>query len=231
MSEHPAHDALRAYAKRLEAETAPGAVHRGVRRALRRTPVGGWFRRAAVVVASSLGLVMGNVALAVAVQPSVPGDVLYGVERAYERVASLLGFELGSPEERLAEAAAAAERGDPVEAKVLVTEALADVPPAVPVVEATPPEFVDDLIGVAWGVVEAAQTGDPAAVAEAVEEMQAELGPPVGVPGGGSPPDPEELPAVPASPPGPQGPVPGGAGPPDDAGPPSDTPGRGSGRP
>ncbi len=100
MSEHPVHDALRAYAERLEAETSPGTVHRAVRRALGAPPGRMRLRRVAVLLASALGFRLGNAALALAVHPSVPGDAPYGVDQAYERVAALVGVRLGSPEER-----------------------------------------------------------------------------------------------------------------------------------
>ena len=261
MSEHPVHDALRAYAERLEAETSPGTAHRAVRRALGAPPGRMRLRRVAVLLASALGFGLGNAALALAVQPSVPGDALYGVERAYERVAALVGVRLGSPEERLSEAAVLLRRGDVVGARELVAEAVAEVPVAVRVVEAVPPEAVHELIEPARVVVEAAETGDPEAVGEAVAEMQAELTPSTvpppkvspeappgleGAPGGekgapgrtGDPTGPpDDLPGPPddvAPPAGSGGDVPGPPatpGPPEGPGPPSGTPGRGGGTP
>ena len=80
-------------------------------------------RRLAPVLAATMVFGISNVALAAAANPSVPGDALYGVDRAYERIGALLGaggFEL----ERLDEAAAVLERGEPSVALGLVEEAL-----------------------------------------------------------------------------------------------------------
>ncbi len=185
MTEHPAHDALRVYASGLEDEVSSAAVHRAVRRAMAAEPTRFRLRRTAVVLASALGFGLGNAALALAAQPSVPGDALYGVERAYEWVASLVGIQLGSPEERLDEAAILLERGDVAGARALVAEALGDAgaPGASEMVDSVPPESTSALVEGAKGVAEAAKTGDPEQVAEAVSDLQEELGPP-GVPPG-----------------------------------------------
>ena len=191
MTEHPAHEALRAYASRLEDEVSPGVTHRGVRKAMAAEPARLRLKRTAVVVASALGFGLGNTALALAAQPSVPGDVLYGVERAYERVAALVGIQLGSPEERLDEAKVLIERGDLMAARALVVEALGDagVPGASELAQQVPPENVGDLVDRARGVADAAKTGDPDQVADAVAEMRDTLGPPDVPPGqGGAPP-------------------------------------------
>ena len=185
MTEHPAHEALRAYASRLEDEVSPGVTHRGVRKAMAAEPARLRLKRTAVVVASALGFGLGNTALALAAQPSVPGDVLYGVERAYERVAALVGIQLGSPEERLDEAKVLIERGDLMAARALVVEALGDagVPGASELAQQVPPENVGDLVDRARGVADAAKTGDPDQVADAVAEMRDTLGPPDVPPG------------------------------------------------
>lgn len=190
MTEHPAHDALRAYAERLEAETSSGAAQRAIRVAMQTEPPRVRARRAAVLVASALGFGLGNTALALAAQPSVPGDALYGVERVYEQVASLVGIQLGSPSERVEEAAVLLERGDVVGARALVAEALGDAgaPGASEFAESVPPASVPELVERAKGVAEVATSGDPQQVAEAVTDLEKDLGPPKVPPGLDEPP-------------------------------------------
>jgi hypothetical protein len=93
-------------------------------RAIARTQPHGRPRRAAVAVAA-LGLMMiSNVALATAANPSVPGDALYRLDRAYESLGRLVGWAGDIRSERIDEAAIVAARGDRTTALDLVREAL-----------------------------------------------------------------------------------------------------------
>lgn len=83
-------------------------------------------RRLTPVLAAGMVFGLSNVALAAVANPAAPGDALYGVDRAYERVAVILGS--GSyASERLDEAVAVLERGQPSVALDLVEEALIDI--------------------------------------------------------------------------------------------------------
>ncbi len=68
-------------------------------------------------------MLFSNVALAAGSNPSVPGDPLYGFDRAYERLADVAGLGSGHAAERIGEAAVLVERGRAAEALELVNEA------------------------------------------------------------------------------------------------------------
>lgn len=84
-------------------------------------------RKALVALVTTGLLGVSNVALAATADSSVPGDALYGLDRAYEQVADLTGF--GSPRvsERLHETGVLVERGDLGAALDLVQETLGKV--------------------------------------------------------------------------------------------------------
>lgn len=118
-------DELRRYADDLASEVTPSTAHRAVRSAMSsptRRP-----RRAVVVLVTTGLLGLSNVALAATADSSVPGDALYGVDRAYEQFVDLTG--LGSPRvsERLQETGVLVERGDLGAALELVQETLGKV--------------------------------------------------------------------------------------------------------
>ncbi|HSJ27078.1 MAG TPA: hypothetical protein VLB67_02640 [Acidimicrobiia bacterium] len=118
-------DDLRRYADELASEVSPFTAERAVHRALStpsRRP-----RRVVVAVITTGLLGISNVALATIADPAVPGDPLYGVDRAYERVVDLAG--LGSPRvsERLQETGVLVERGNLGEALALVQETLGKI--------------------------------------------------------------------------------------------------------
>ncbi len=83
-------------------------------------------RRTVVALATAGLLTISNVALAAVANPAAPGDALYGVDRAYERVQNLAGFDSHAAE-RLQEAVVMAERGRASEVLSLVQEALTEV--------------------------------------------------------------------------------------------------------
>lgn len=125
MSTSPMDD-LKAYAASLTdsvsmAET--DAVVAGVLRAPRegRQPVKQRVTAVGVVIATFLSA---NVGLAAASQNAAPGDALYGVDRAYERIAEFVGISDSRTEERLQEANDLANRGDASAALAAASAAL-----------------------------------------------------------------------------------------------------------
>lgn len=116
-------DELRAYAAHLEAEVPLERARARARAAVTATPRG--RRRVAVVAAAAIGFMgVSNVALAAVSNPAIPGDALYGIDRAYERVGALLGIGGEHRLERLNEAASVVALGDEETALSLVQEAL-----------------------------------------------------------------------------------------------------------
>ncbi|MDX1448576.1 MAG: hypothetical protein R3246_05880, partial [Acidimicrobiia bacterium] len=118
-------DDLRRYADDLASEVSPFAAQRAVRSAM--SPDTRRPRKAIVVIVSTALLGLSNVALAAVADPAVPGDRLYGVDRAYERIVDITG--LGGPRvaERLVETGALVEQGRLAEALELVQETLGRV--------------------------------------------------------------------------------------------------------
>ncbi len=112
------YDDLRRYAAFLREETSEEAARRAVAGAVT-IPAPRRLRRSAAVAAAAL--VFGNGALAAAANPAVPGDALYGVDRAYERLGELLGVDHAP--ERLAEATDLAGRGRYEDAVAALREA------------------------------------------------------------------------------------------------------------
>lgn len=192
---------LRRYAHTLQQEADPGEAHRAARLAAvpAQAPARSWRRRLATVTAAAAVLAGGNVGLALAADSAVPGDPLYGVDRAYERVAEVLGIGGDNARERLEEASTLATRGDvpralstaretlsslPVEAGGLA-QALAALqaaesdasetgaPESAPGRELTAELHVQTelLLGLARQVVAAAHGDDPGAVQEAASQM------------------------------------------------------------
>jgi hypothetical protein len=116
-------DDLRAYGRTLietaDREQAAAAAHRAVQQ----HPLPGAFRRRVLAVAASVAtFITGNVGLAMAADSAVPGDTLYGIDRAYEHVSDFFGFGGDRVDERLAEVEVLIERGNNVDAleRVLV---------------------------------------------------------------------------------------------------------------
>ncbi|MCH7669652.1 MAG: hypothetical protein IIC71_10725 [Acidobacteria bacterium] len=64
--------------------------------------------------------------MAAASDGAAPGDILYSIDRVYERLASFVGFDLGGPSERLDEARVMLVRGESDAALMLVSEAVID---------------------------------------------------------------------------------------------------------
>ena len=81
-------------------------------------------RRAVVALATVGFMSISNVALATAADPAAPGDALYGVDRAYERIGAALGISGDHRFERLEEAVIVLAAGDAETALSLVQESL-----------------------------------------------------------------------------------------------------------
>lgn len=125
MSTSPMDD-LKAYAASLtdsvsseETDTVVATVLRAPR--VVRTPLKQRVTAVGVVVATFLSA---NVGLAAAAQNAAPGDALYGVDRAYERIAEFVGISNSRTEERLQEANDLANRGDASAALAAASAAL-----------------------------------------------------------------------------------------------------------
>ena len=217
MAHDPISD-LRRYAAALEAQVSSERSRQAARTALhtpspRRAP-----RRTVVAIAATLLMGVSNVALATVADPAVPGDTLYGVDRAYERVGSLIGFDDTHASERASEVLVLQERGKSAAALDLVQETLSRLlesdDPEAAVSEFTAglgqdvSDKVDELLDVARGVdTTGAEVSEIARtiVDSIVLPEQAQ-----GNPGGPDNPGPPE-----------------NAGPPEDAGPP-ENPGEGT---
>ncbi len=163
-------DELKAYSASLADSVSVAATDTAVTQALRaphEAPVSFKQRLTTmgIVIATFLSA---NVGLAAASQNAAPGDLLYGVDRAYERVAEFVGISSGRTEERLQEATELVDRGDAsaalaagataleslsssledpgsdlTESLTEATHSLADLPPAA---ENAQPEFVADVL-------------------------------------------------------------------------------------
>lgn len=114
-------EALTAYARHLEAQV-PGELARlRVARAFNTSRPS----RKRLVAALAVGMIgVSNVALARMADPAIPGDSLYAIDRAYEKLTALVGSDHAG--ERLDEASAMAARGEASSALALVREALTD---------------------------------------------------------------------------------------------------------
>ena len=132
MNHDPISD-LKRYAAALEAQVSDERARSAARMALRtpspvmssptssptRSP-----RRVVVAVATTVLMGVSNVALATVADPSIPGDPLYGLDRAYESVGAALGLSNQHASERATEVLALQERGKSAEALDLVQETL-----------------------------------------------------------------------------------------------------------
>jgi len=121
---------LRAYAEHLVASTDPSKGGYIARRAAAQPlPRTGWARRVAVVLGSAGIFVGANVGLALAANASVPGDPLYGIDRAYEKIEAAIGLHPNLVAERFREAAALTQRGETTLAFETASEAMRQLGP------------------------------------------------------------------------------------------------------
>lgn len=117
---------LQDYARDLTRSVAPAQSQVAARRAITRNPAGtgGILPRVAAITVGFLAFA--NVAAAGVANSSAPGDLLYGIDRGYERVASALGIGGDNSDERLDEAVTLINRADLDGALELVAEAVPD---------------------------------------------------------------------------------------------------------
>ncbi|MEX2653734.1 MAG: hypothetical protein WD532_01755, partial [Acidimicrobiia bacterium] len=118
-------DDLRRYADDLASEVSPLAAQRAVRSAM--SPHVSRPRKVVVALVATGLLGISNVALAASADSAVPGDVLYGVDQAYEQVADFAGFGGPRVAERLQETTVLVERGELGVALDLVQKTLGKV--------------------------------------------------------------------------------------------------------
>ncbi|MDF1594590.1 MAG: hypothetical protein P1T08_00645 [Acidimicrobiia bacterium] len=79
-------------------------------------------RRLLAIAAAAATFISGNVGMAMAADSAVPGDLLYGLDRAYEQLSELVGLGGDHRDERLEEAAQLASAGNPADALDAVIE-------------------------------------------------------------------------------------------------------------
>jgi len=121
---------LRSYADHLVARVDPTEGGRIAARVASgspsRTP---WLRRVAVVLGSLAIFAGANAGLAFAANSSAPGDPLYGIDRAYEKIETAIGLHPNLAAERFQEAADLSRRGDLDGAFEVASEALQQLGP------------------------------------------------------------------------------------------------------
>jgi hypothetical protein len=130
-------------------------------------------------VASTALFALANVALARASDPALPGQFLYPLDRTYEWLSDRFASNDHIPE-RVAEALELAEGGHTDRALLVVTEILDNdesLRAAVGGLSGSGNSLavrdeVKDLVGAASSVHEAAQSGDPEALAEAIDNVK-----------------------------------------------------------
>jgi len=104
---------LRSYADHLVARADPNEGGRIAARATSASPAHApWLRRVTVVLGSVVIFAGANVGLAFAANSAVPGDSLYGIDRAYEKIEAAIGLHPNLAAERFREAAVLSQRGD-----------------------------------------------------------------------------------------------------------------------
>ncbi len=114
---------LRSYGEALIDSVDPVRAEAVAVRALAAPSAGLSLRRRLVAIAAaSATFITGNLGVAMAADSAVPGDLLYGIDRAYEKLSELIGLSDDHTDERLAEAAQLADSGRSVDALDAVVE-------------------------------------------------------------------------------------------------------------
>lgn len=170
MAHDPISD-LKRYAAALEAQVSGERSRHAARTALHAQSPKRAPRRVVVAIAATFLMGVSNVALATVADPAVPGDTLYGVDRAYEQVGSLIGLDDVHAGERASEVLILQERGKSSEALALVQETLTKL------VEADDPEAAVEEFTANLGNSKAvkAKVAEILAVARGVETTGAEV--------------------------------------------------------
>jgi hypothetical protein len=121
---------LRSYGEALIESIDPARAEAVAVRALAAPSVGLSFRRRLVAIAAaSATFITGNLGVAMAADQAAPGDLLFGLDRAYEQLSELIGFSDDHTVERLDEAAQLADAGnreDALDAVIQQLQALSD---------------------------------------------------------------------------------------------------------
>lgn len=128
-ADHRAMGRLRAFGARLEAGTRAAIAERIAVRAVAagsQRSTGYVLRRIGAVAAAAVTLSVGAVGVGAIANQASPGDLLYGVDRAYETAGHVLGSKAPHTEERLAEALVLIDKGRSADAVALVDEAVRD---------------------------------------------------------------------------------------------------------
>jgi len=174
-------DELKRYGESLADAVTPArsrvVAMRAIARVQRRSPRRSLLRVAAVTAGF---LAIANVAVAGVADSAVPGDLLYPVDRGFERAADIVGLGGDRTEERLDEATVLVDRSDLTTAIDLVDESVTDptVTAAVAAIEqANGPDSdlkgaVMDLISGARDISMAARDGNRDQLAAARGEMR-----------------------------------------------------------
>ncbi len=118
---------LKRYAAALEAQVSRDRSRHAARMALHTPSPARSPRRAVIAIATTVLMGVSNVALANVADPAVPGDALYGLDRAYEQVGSIFGSSDTHAGERAIEVLALQERGKSAEVLAHVQETLMDL--------------------------------------------------------------------------------------------------------
>jgi hypothetical protein len=126
-AEHRVVGRLRSFAHRLEAGTRGIVAERIASRAVAVGSGSGRsyvLRRIGAVAAATLTIAAGAVGVGAIANQASPGDLLYGIDRAYEAAGSVFGSHSDHTQERLSEALQLLDQGRSVEAVKLVDEAV-----------------------------------------------------------------------------------------------------------
>lgn len=119
---------LRSYGEALIDSVDPARAEAVAVRALAAPSAGLSLRRRLVAVAAaSATFITGNLGVAFAADSAVPGDLLYGLDRAYEQLSELIGLSGDHSEERLEEALLLAAAGNTAGALDAVIESMAEL--------------------------------------------------------------------------------------------------------
>ena len=128
-ADHRVAGRLRTLGARLEAGTraaiAEGIAVRAIAVASQRKPRY-VLRRVGAVAAAAVTFAIGAIGVGAIANSASPGDLLYGVDRAYETAGHVLGSKAPHTEERLAEALTLIDKGRSADAVALVDEAVKD---------------------------------------------------------------------------------------------------------
>ncbi len=179
---------LRAYGEALIESVDPARAEVVAARALAAPSAGLTLRRRIVaVLAASATFISGNIGMAMAADQASPGDLLYGLDRAYEKIGELIGLGGDHTDERLDEASELASDGREQEALDIINDELdlADTFTTIPRDRAT--EAPDNetaaeasadaksIVELVHQIAEAARDGDRAEVESLIAQLKSRV--------------------------------------------------------